>query len=148
MEQLLDYNLCITFVPPITIGKALWHISHRDVLHRNVHVMSVLIGRVEFNEPFVLSRYQTILVLEVNWKRLMLVMKRRMSGEILPLLIPVNYWSQLDTAWKWSWAGPVVSASRPTTQGPSFQICGLFPGIPFRKHQCQFCNSISKLVVL
>ena len=64
MEQLLDYNFCITFTPLIAIGKALRHIPRLDILHSNVHVVSVLVGRVEFDEPFVLSICQTWL--EVN----------------------------------------------------------------------------------
>ena len=59
MEQLLDYNLYITFVPLVAIRKALRHIPHWDILHSNVHVVSILIGGVEFDEPFVLSRCQT-----------------------------------------------------------------------------------------
>jgi len=55
MEQLLDYNFDITFIPPVAIRKAMRHIPHWDMLHSNVHVVGVLIGRIEFNEPFVLS---------------------------------------------------------------------------------------------
>ena len=54
MEQLLDYHLCITFIPPIAIRKGLRHIPYRDVLHSNVHVVSVLVGGVEFDEPLML----------------------------------------------------------------------------------------------
>jgi len=55
VEELLDYNLGITLVPPVAIRKALRHIPHWDILHSDVHVVSVYIGRIEFNEPFVLS---------------------------------------------------------------------------------------------
>ena len=94
MEQLLDYNSCITFVPLIAIGKALRHIPHRDILHCNVCVVSVLIGGVEFDKPFVLFRCQTIV--EINWTRPMPVIKRCRSGQNLLLIMPVDFESQPD----------------------------------------------------
>ena len=74
MEKLLDYNPSITFVPPIAIRKALRHIPHRHILHSDVQVVSVFIGRVEFDKPLVL--YTGYERLEVSRKRPMPVMKR------------------------------------------------------------------------
>ena len=64
MKQLLDYNFSIIFILLIAIGIAPRHIPHGDILHGDVRVVGVLIGRVELDEPFVLSTYQTRL--EVN----------------------------------------------------------------------------------
>ena len=88
VEQLLDYHFRITFVPPITIHKSLRHIPYRDILHRNVHVVSVLIGGVEFEEPFVLFTGQT--KPPVNRMRPSLVMKGCNFRQNLHLIMPIN----------------------------------------------------------
>ena len=59
VEQLFDYHLCITFIPPITIHKGLRHIAYRDILHSNVYVVIVLIGGVEFNKQIILRICKT-----------------------------------------------------------------------------------------
>ena len=55
VEQLFDYHLCITFIPPIATRKGLRHIAYRDILHSNVYVVVVLVGEVELNELLILS---------------------------------------------------------------------------------------------
>lgn len=59
LEYLLNYRPRIIFIPPIAIYKGLGHISCGDVLHRNVHVVQVLPGVVELDEPAILSLCQT-----------------------------------------------------------------------------------------
>jgi len=88
MEQLFDHHLRITFIPPIILLKSLPHISYRDILHSNIHVVIVFIGGVEFNEPLILSIRQT--EPPVNRMRLVVVKKQGKFRRNLPLIIPVD----------------------------------------------------------
>ena len=87
-EQLLDYHFRIIFVPSIIIHKGLRHIPDRDILHSNVHVVLVLIGGVEFDEPFVLPTGYT--KPPVNRMGLMLAMKGCNFGQNLHSITPPN----------------------------------------------------------
>ena len=88
VEQLFDHHLRITFIPPIVIHKGPRHISYRDILHSNVYVVIVLIGGVEFDEPFVLSTGQT--KPPVNRMRPSPVMKGCNFRQNLHLIMPVD----------------------------------------------------------
>ena len=59
LEKLLDHHLRITFIPPIAVHKGLRYISYGDILHGNVHIVRVLKGAVELNEPLILPICQT-----------------------------------------------------------------------------------------
>ena len=54
VEQLLDYYPRITFIPPVVIHKGFRDISYGHIFHSNVYVIRILVGGVEFDEPFVL----------------------------------------------------------------------------------------------
>jgi len=69
------------------------------------------------------------------------------GGQNLHMIMSVNSWPQLETAWKGGLARLVISSSQPTTQGIPFHVSGISLRILFQRPQCQFCNSTSKLAV-